>query len=631
MFARRLVVAGLVAAVALAATATSAGAVEFASVSQSISTSTTQRQTDRFFRDGLTSTCGATLTPTLNGAGGTFGFVDHTFQSALTNPICVTAQVLPACSGGHEISSAAYAGVFDKANILTRYAARTGAAPPGSYSFEVGADEFFSVVVHEVAANAGCSSYTLKMSSQGPWATAKPSILGTPAVGTSITGTDAGWKPPAPAVQRVWRRCDVAGNDCSDIPGALGPSYTVADADLGHTLRFRNNATDADGTSTSESGVVEPFLPFDTRGTESLGVGDRIQKGLFIRNGVESRCGAPTSAPTILQPTEDFLFDTFPVGTLLNEPICLVIRARATCTGGITLSVYDPAFSPTAGIASNYAGNSGNSFTQEQAASVPLPPGGRREAVVSRGNTGGSCGQYAITLGADAPYASARPSVSGTPVEGGTLTASDGTWSGAPAFSRSWLRCDADGAGCTPIGGQTGATYTATAADVGRRLRVRITATQGKSVSSDSDPTGAVAAGPPLGGGPPGGGGTAQSPLDRTAPAARLALGRTTLQKVVKSGRLPVTVTCDEACTITLRAEVTTKLGKRLGGVRIATGKGTAQAGRRTTAKLKLTRKARKALRRRRSLAFTLKGTAVDAAGNSGAVSAKAKLKRARR
>jgi hypothetical protein len=262
---------------------------------------------------------------------------------------------------------------------------------------------------------------------------------------------------------------------------------------------------------------------------------------------------------------------------------------------------------------------------------VPLPPGGRREAVVSRGNTGGSCGQYALTLGADAPYASARPSVSGNPVEGGTLTASDGTWSGAPAFSRSWLRCDADGANCTPIEGATSAAYTATAADVGWRLRVRVTATQGRSVSSDSEPTGVVAGGPPRVGGGPAGGGTTQAPLDRTAPVARLALGRTTLQKVAKSGRLPVTVTCDEACTISLRAEVPAKLRKRLGGVRIASGKGAAQAARRTTVKLKLTRKARKALRRSRSLALTLNGTAVDAAGNSGAASAKAKLKSARR
>ena len=78
-----------------------------------------------------------------------------------------------------------------------------------------------------------------------------------------------------PTVQRRWRRCDAAGATCSDIPGATGMTYTVTDADLGHTLRFRNIATDPDGTSTSDSLFVEPFIPFETHAAESLGPGDR--------------------------------------------------------------------------------------------------------------------------------------------------------------------------------------------------------------------------------------------------------------------------------------------------------------------------------------------------------------------
>jgi hypothetical protein len=130
------------------------------------------------------------------------------------------------------------------------------------------------------------------------------------------------------------------------------------------------------------------------------------------------------------------------------------------------------------------------------------------------------------------------------------------------------------------------------------------------------------------GGGGPGGGGPGGG--DRTGPKAKLALKRTTLQKVLKRGYLPVTTTCDEACAITLRADVTRKLGKRLGGVKIASGKGKGQAGKRVTIKVKLTRKARKGLRRTRSVAFTLKATATDAAGNTGAAKKKAKVKRAR-
>jgi hypothetical protein len=145
-----------------------------------------------------------------------------------------------------------------------------------------------------------------------------------------------------------------------------------------------------------------------------------------------------------------------------------------------------------------------------------------------------------------------------------------------------------------------------------------VTATQaGRSASADSAPSAVIAGAPPPG---PGG--------DETAPTATLKLARTTLQKVVKKGFVPVKVSCDEASAIALRAEVKRKLGKRLGGVKIASGKGTCLLGRTSKVKVKLTRKARKRLRRRKSVAFTLRGTAIDAAGNSGVLTKKAKLKR---
>jgi hypothetical protein len=128
---------------------------------------------------------------------------------------------------------------------------------------------------------------------------------------------------------------------------------------------------------------------------------------------------------------------------------------------------------------------------------------------------------------------------------------------------------------------------------------------------------------------PPGGGGTAPGG-DGTAPKATLRLARTTLQKVVKQGFIPVNVSCDEASTVALRAVVARRVARRLGGRRIASGKGTCQPGRRTRIKAKLTRKARQGLKRRNSIAFTLNGTATDAAGNSGAVTKTARLKRTR-
>lgn len=579
------------------------------------------RWQSRVVPDGGSTCNGFSTVPTAESASGAgWGYNPHPLSSGLAHPICISVELQAACGMGSEATSAAYRTPIDLMNGLSNY---RGHGAAGSYSFGLGAEEPFVVVVTEMAESTGCADYALTVTSDGPWTDGdkRPSIAGSAAIGDTLSGTNAAWRPSASlTVQPRWRRCDAVGASCIDIPGATGSDYTVTAADIGRTLRFRNVATDVDGTSMSDSAFIEPYIPFEERPAESLAAGDRVQNGVV--GAAPGRCGDPKPAAGVSNQGTFFLFDAYPVRSVLNEPVCLVVRTVPGCApNGVIPSIYEPAFVPESGTAANYASTSGFQANQPATASAMLPAAGSADAVVTYPNPVGGCGQYALTLGADAPFASVRPTVDGIAAEGGTLTAGNGAWSGTPAFSHSWLSCDAAGANCTPIGGAGGATYTPTAADVGRRLRVRVTATQGRSVSADSEPTGIVtaAAGAPA---QPGG--------DGTAPKAAFSLARTTLQKVVRKGFIPVNVSCDETSTIALEALVARRPAKRLGGKRIAKGSGTCQAGRRAKVKAKLTRKARRGLRRRRSVAFTLNGTATDAAGNSGAVTKKAKLKRKR-
>lgn len=544
-----------------------------------------------------------------------FRYRNHTFRSNLTNPVCITVDVDSACA----LYSAAYAGTFDPLNPSTRHAGDMGDGNGlPAYSFTVLPGGPFGVVIHELVENAPCTNYALTVSSQGPWASASPSIGGSPALGTVLTGADANWVtvPAAPAVTRRWMRCDAAGANCTEIPGATGSTYTVAAADLGHTLRFRNDATDAGGTNGSQSAFVEPYIPFEARTAESLGPGDRVHNGFFVRNGVETRCGAPTSAPAILQAASSFLFEAVPVRSLLNEPVCLSARTNPACGNGVTPSIYDPVFAPASGIAANYAGNSGAAFFGLAFVSTTLPAAQSREVVVSQGSTG-PCSAYGLVLGADAPFASARPSTSGTAVEGATLTAAAGAWSGAPAIGFSWLRCDAGGAACVAVPGATAPTYTLTASDVGARLRVRVTATQGRSVSSDSEPSEIIAAGPP-------------TSID-LPPRGSIRLASRNLRQAVKRGRIPVRVTCSERCTAVVQLKITRKLARRLKlgrRVVIARARGSVPAGRTAVLRARLTKRARRALRNRRSVRFRIAATLTDSAGQKVPLARKAAMKR---
>ena len=74
------------------------------------------------------------------------------------------------------------------------------------------------------------------------------------------------------------------------------------------------------------------------------------------------------------------------------------------------------------------------------------------------------------------PVATAPPVVSGSAAPGAKLSASVGSWSNKPSkYTIGWLRCS--GASCSAIAAATHQTYAVTAADVGHRLAVRVTAT----------------------------------------------------------------------------------------------------------------------------------------------------------
>jgi hypothetical protein len=88
--------------------------------------------------------------------------------------------------------------------------------------------------------------------------------------------------------------------------------------------------------------------------------------------------------------------------------------------------------------------------------------------------------------------------VTGTPQVGQTLSGAVGTWSGSPAsFAYEWRRCDAAGAGCTTIVGQTASSYTLTPDDIGATLSLIVTATgKGGSQATVAPTTPAIAAAP---------------------------------------------------------------------------------------------------------------------------------------
>ena len=87
-----------------------------------------------------------------------------------------------------------------------------------------------------------------------------PTISGTLEEGKTLTATRGTWNNNPTDYDYSWRRCASDGFSCVTIVDATNLSYTLRSADVGHTLRFRVVAKNADGqtaTLSAPTGVVQ--------------------------------------------------------------------------------------------------------------------------------------------------------------------------------------------------------------------------------------------------------------------------------------------------------------------------------------------------------------------------------------
>jgi len=169
------------------------------------------------------------------------------------------------------------------------------------------------------------------------------------------------------------------------------------------------------------------------------------------------------------------------------------------------------------------------------------------------------------TAGPQTPVRVADPVVTGTARVGSTLVATQGQWSNSPTqFRFQWVRCPTSGGNptgsdCATIGGATNQAYVLVAADQGRRMRVRVTASNAAgSATSASNATGVVqaAAPPPVATGCPSGTGTIQP--NQISPPARLTIDR---QSIAPS------VVTSQTRTLTVRFHVSACGGRNVQGM----------------------------------------------------------------
>ena len=87
-----------------------------------------------------------------------------------------------------------------------------------------------------------------------PVNTAPPTISGTAAEGQTLTASNGTWSNNPTAFQYQWQRCRADGAGCVAVPGAIERTYLLTQADVGHRMRVRVLAVNADGAAPARSG-----------------------------------------------------------------------------------------------------------------------------------------------------------------------------------------------------------------------------------------------------------------------------------------------------------------------------------------------------------------------------------------
>jgi hypothetical protein len=272
-----------------------------------------------------------------------------------------------------------------------------------------------------------------------PVNTVAPTITGTTKDGRVLSAHEGTWTGVTPITfEYQWQRC--TEKVCANIGSATESKYTLGHEDVGHTVavlvKAKNAAGHAEAVS-AETAVIEAIKPASTAAPVISGTAKVGQK-LEVSNGAWS--GSP------------------PTKYKYQWEHCNSAGEKCKAISGAEASSY---------------------IVAEEWVS---PATTLRATVTAENSAGSASALSAVTSAVTAgpPRNEVAPSITGTPEEGQQLEAHKGTWYGSATieYSYRWERCTSP-TSCTPISGESGPTvtkYTATAEDMGKTIRVAVTA-----------------------------------------------------------------------------------------------------------------------------------------------------------
>ena len=282
------------------------------------------------------------------------------------------------------------------------------------------------------------SAASSEIESEPPSELEAPSVSGTPDVHQVLRANAGAWTGAAREVDYQWESCNSTGGECADIGGATDAEYDLSEGDAGGTLRVRIGLRSHSGALTDTSPV-----------TSVIGSGGQLA------NTVAPSVTGTLQVDQTLTANSGTWSDSSTVGYAYQWQSCDKSGAECKDIEGANGETYTPS-EHDEGDALRVlvtASDKDESSSKISSATQPIAP-------------------------VAAPTVEKPPAISGTALEGQTLTTSNGEWSGEGSISYAyqWERCDGEGV-CTAIEGATVSSYTLTGSDVSHTVIALVTAT----------------------------------------------------------------------------------------------------------------------------------------------------------
>jgi hypothetical protein len=360
-----------------------------------------------------------------------------------------------------------------------------------------------------------------------PESTEAPTVSGRAAVNEILSCSQGRWSGnPKPTFTYQWVRDP--GSEETSIEAATAPTYKVASADQGHSLACRVTAQNSLGSASrlsSNSLAIAGIPPVRTAPPEVLGVEPAsVGETLTCSSGEWSGSPKPTfkyrwQRDGVLIAGATSTVYTVEAADQLHALSCTVIATNSAGSteassanavnvrGSKPQNISQPTLGGTAAVGSSLTCEHGSwsgvpspeysyqwfresqEITAATSSVYLITSADRGKALscrVTATNREGEASRFSqsVVVPIEAPEGRPPvnqhpPSVSGTEAVGGTLSCSEGAWSGnpVPVLGYEWLR---DGAA---IVAETANTHVVVQADAGHQLSCRVTAVNNEGIA----------------------------------------------------------------------------------------------------------------------------------------------------